>query len=123
MLVCINIPAIDGQMLVDLLNRRNIPAWCKMIGNQPVVGVPVKDVEETVETLREIFAKKLEQVLSDYDSFNENKDLEELYAFLRYNFKLKNYLAMRAAIGTSCLIGDKEYNELKNAIDIVADLK
>lgn len=123
MLVYINIPSVDGQALVALLNKRNITAWLEMIGNQPVIGVPVKDAEEVIETLREIFERKLEQILSDYDSFNKSKDLEGLYVFLHYNFKLKNYLAMRAAIDTSCLIGEKEYDELKKAIDTVMNLK
>lgn len=122
MLAYINFSAID-EKLYDWLKGQGFVVFQHMFDNQPVLGVPVKDVEKVVDVLREHFETKLEMLLIDYDSFNENKDLDELYSFLLYNYKLRNYLAMRAAIDTSCLIGDKAYMELKKAIDILADLK
>lgn len=122
MLTYINFPALD-QKLVEWLKGQGYVVFQQIFGNQPMLGVPVKDVEEVVDVLRERFERKLEMLLSDYDSFNENKNLDELYTFLRYNFRLKNYLAMRAAIDTSCLIDDRAYMELKEAIGAVLDLK
>lgn len=114
----------NSPKLVEWLKGQGYAVWYQMIGDQPMLGVPVKDIEEVTEVLREHFYKKLEMLLSDYDSFfNESKDLDELYSFLRYNLKKKNYLAMRAVIDTSCVIDDRMYNDLKKAIDFVRDLK
>ncbi len=123
MLVYIKIERANRQKLVDLLRERDIPAWDENIVGYPVIGVLSDDAKKAVKVLRGFFVRKLDQMIADYDSFNEDKDLDELYAFLRYNFRLENYLAMRAAIDTSCKISEKEYDDLKGAIDDVLALK
>lgn len=122
MLVYIDFPGIDKN-LVEWLNRRGYVVFLGKNGERYILGVPVRDAEEIAGVLREHFEEKLGMLLSDYESFNEDRELDELYSFMRYNFKQKNYLAMQAAIDTSYLIEEKAYDDFKKIIDVIIELK
>lgn len=122
MLVYIDFPGID-EKLVEWLNRQGYVVFLRENGERYALGVPVRSAEEIADVLRKHFEEKLGMLLSDYESFNEDRGLDELYSFMRYNFKQKNYLAMQAAIDTSCLIEEKAYDDFKKIIDVIIELK